>query len=207
MIVAILSFIIFAWFLTGYLGMSRNTRLGIVFAMFLSILLSLLVLAETNSFSIRMGGWAPWATISFLVGLVFLFQLFIKILKNKSKDHKSKDNEKNDEFSEHELERYSRHIILKEIGGLGQRRIKDSSVLILGVGGLGSPVIQYLAASGVGTIGIIDDDKVSLSNLQRQVIYPTEQLGEQKVFSAMEAIHKLNSNVMYGPIIGALMQK
>ena len=97
MIVAILSFIIFAWFLTGYLGMSRNTRLGIVFAMFLSILLSLLVLAETNSFSITMGGWAPWATISFLVGLVFLFQLFIKILKNKSKDHKSKDNEKNDD--------------------------------------------------------------------------------------------------------------
>ena len=85
MIVAILSFIIFAWFLTGYLGMSRNSRLGIVFAMFLSILLSLLVLAETNSFSIRMGGWAPWATISFLVGLVFLFQLFIKILKNKLK--------------------------------------------------------------------------------------------------------------------------
>ncbi len=158
MIVAILSFIIFAWFLTGYLGMSRNTRLGIVFAMFLSILLSLLVLAETNSFSIRMGGWAPWA-----------------------------------------LERYSRHIILKEIGGLGQRRIKDSSVLILGVGGLGSPVIQYLAASGVGTIGIIDDDKVSLSNLQRQVIYPTEQLGEQKVFSATEAIYKLNSNVNVRP--------
>jgi|TARA_Y100000287_G_scaffold5559_1_gene4519 molybdopterin/thiamine biosynthesis adenylyltransferase len=199
MIVAILSFIIFAWFLTGYLGMSRNSRLGIVFAMFLSILLSLLVLAETNSFSITMGGWAPWATISFLVGLVFLFQLFIKILKNKSKDHKSNDNEKNDEFSEHELERYSRHIILKEIGGLGQRRIKDSSVLILGVGGLGSPVIQYLAASGVGTIGIIDDDKVSLSNLQRQVIYPTEQLGEQKVFSATEAIYKLNSNVNVRP--------
>ena len=85
MIVAILSFITFAWFLTGYLGMSRNSRLGIVFAMFLSILLSLLVLAETNSFSIRMGGWAPWATISFLVGLVFLFQLFIKILKTNPK--------------------------------------------------------------------------------------------------------------------------
>ena len=183
MIVAVLSFITFAWFLTGYLGMSHNSRLSIVFVMFLSILLSLLSLAETNSFSVRMGGWAPWATISFLVGLVFLFQLFIKILKNKSKDHQSNDNEKNDEFSDHELERYSRHIILKEIGGLGQRRIKDSSVLILGVGGLGSPVIQYLAASGVGTIGIIDDDKVSLSNLQRQVIYiPRNNLENKKFF-------------------------
>ena len=86
-----------------------------------------------------------------------------------------------DEFSNHELERYSRHILLKELGGLGQRRIKDSSVLIIGAGGLGAPVIQYLAASGVGTIGIIDDDKVSLSNLQRQVIYPTKQVGEQNL--------------------------
>ena len=80
MIVAVLSFITFAWFLTGYLGMSHNSRLSIVFVMFLSILLSLLSLAETNSFSVRMGGWAPWATISFLVVLLFLFQLFIKIL-------------------------------------------------------------------------------------------------------------------------------
>ena len=81
-------------------------------------------------------------------GFGIFISTFYKNFKNKSKDHKSNDNEKNDEFSEHELERYSRHIILKEIGGLGQRRIKDSSVLILGVGGLGSPVIQYLAASG-----------------------------------------------------------
>ena len=80
---------------------------------------------------------------------IFNFKLFIKNFKKQNpKDRKSNDDEKNDEFSEHELERYSRHIILKEIGGLGQRRIKDSSVLILGVGGLGSPVIQYLAASG-----------------------------------------------------------
>ena len=88
---------------------------------------------------------------------------------------------------------------MKELGGLGQRRIKDSSVLIIGAGGLGAPVIQYLAASGVGTIGIIDHDKVSLSNLQRQVIYPTKQVGEQKVFSAADAIYKLNSNVNVRP--------
>ena len=72
-------------------------------------------------------------------------------------------------------------------------------VLIIGAGGLGAPVIQYLAASGVGTIGIIDHDKVSLSNLQRQVIYPTKQVGEQKVFSAVDAIYRLNSNVHVRP--------
>ena len=88
---------------------------------------------------------------------------------------------------------------MKELGGLGQRRIKDSSVLVIGAGGLGAPVIQYLAASGVGTIGIIDHDKVSLSNLQRQVIYPTKQVGEQKVFSAVDAIYRLNNNVNVRP--------
>ena len=110
----------------------------------------------------------------------FLFRLFINGLRNKSNGVYLSDVKEADEFSTQELERYSRHIILKELGGLGQRRIKDSSVLVIGAGGLGAPVIQYLAASGVGTIGIIDHDKVSLSNLQRQVIYSTKQVGEQR---------------------------
>jgi molybdopterin/thiamine biosynthesis adenylyltransferase len=146
-----------------------------------------------------MGGWAPWATISFIFGVVFLFRLFISALRNKSNEIYFADVQEADEFSNHELERYSRHIILRELGGLGQRRIKDSKVLIIGAGGLGAPIIQYLAASGVGTIGIIDHDKVSLSNLQRQVIYLTNQVGEQKVFSAADAIYKLNSNVNVRP--------
>ena len=146
-----------------------------------------------------MGGWAPWATISFIFCLIFFFRLFINGLRNKSNDQYLSDVKEADEFSTQELERYSRHIILKELGGLGQRRIKDSSVLVIGAGGLGAPVIQYLAASGVGTIGIIDHDKVSLSNLQRQVIYSTKQVGEQKVFSAADAIYKLNSNVNIRP--------
>ena len=146
-----------------------------------------------------MGGWAPWATISFIFGVTFLFRLFISALRNKSNKINFTDVQAADEFSNHELERYSRHILLKELGGLGQRRIKDSKVLIIGAGGLGAPIIQYLAASGVGTIGIIDHDKVSLSNLQRQVIYLTNQVGEQKVFSAVDAIYKLNSNVNVRP--------
>ena len=199
MIFAILSLLILAWFLAGYLGVSQNLRATYVGILLAGILGALVLIPETHSFSIRMGGWAPWATISFIFGVVFLFRLFISALRNKSNEIYFADVQEADEFSNHELERYSRHIILRELGGLGQRRIKDSKVLIIGAGGLGAPIIQYLAASGVGTIGIIDHDKVSLSNLQRQVIYLTNQVGEQKVFSAADAIYKLNSNVNVRP--------
>ena len=199
MILAVLSFLVLVWLIARHFGVSQNLRAVSVFIILIFILGTLFIIPETNSFSIVMGGWAPWATISFLFCITFLFRLFIDVLRNKSKDVYLSDVKEADEFSNHELERYSRHILLKELGGLGQRRIKDSSVLIIGAGGLGAPVIQYLAASGVGTIGIIDHDKVSLSNLQRQVIYPAKQVGEQKVFSAADAIYQLNSNVNVRP--------
>lgn len=94
-----------------------------------------------------------------------------------------------------ELERYARHIVMREIGGPGQQKLKQAKVLVVGAGGLGAPVLQYLAAAGIGTLGIVDDDAVSLSNLQRQVIHDTEQLGEPKVASAAQAIARLNPNV------------
>ena len=199
MILAFLSLLILAWFLAGYLGVSQNLRTIYIGILLAGILGALVSTPETHSFSTRMGGWAPWATISFIFGVAFLFRLFIRALRNKSNEIYFADVQEADEFSNYELERYSRHIILRELGGLGQRRIKDSKVLIIGAGGLGAPIIQYLAASGVGTIGIIDHDKVSLSNLQRQVIYLTNQVGEQKVFSAADAIYKLNSNVNVRP--------
>ena len=98
-----------------------------------------------------------------------------------------------------ELERYARHIVLREIGGPGQQKLKAARVLVIGAGGLGSPVLQYLAAAGVGTLGIVDHDTVSLSNLQRQVIHDTDQLGEPKVASAAEAIARLNPYVAVEP--------
>ena len=199
MILAVLSFLVLVWLIARHFGVSQNLRAVSVFIILIFILGTLFIIPETNSFSIVMGGWAPWATISFLFCITFLFRFFIDVLRNKSKHVYLSDVKEADEFSNHELERYSRHILLKELGGLGQRRIKDSSVLIVGAGGLGAPVIQYLAASGVGTIGIIDHDKVSLSNLQRQVIYPAKQVGEQKVFSAADAIYQLNSNVNVRP--------
>lgn len=98
-------------------------------------------------------------------------------------------------LSDSELERYARHIILPEIGGAGQQKLKRARVLVVGAGGLGSPLLQYLAAAGVGTLGIIDDDRVSLSNLQRQVIHSTGMVGSAKVESAAAAIREINPNV------------
>src|ERR671917_311794 len=94
-----------------------------------------------------------------------------------------------------EIDRYARHLVLRDIGGPGQIKLKEARVLVIGAGGLGAPLIQYLAAAGIGTIGIVDDDEVSLSNLQRQVIHATSDLGRKKVDSAADAIERLNPHV------------
>ncbi|MEI6208505.1 MAG: molybdopterin-synthase adenylyltransferase MoeB [Desulfuromonadales bacterium] len=98
-------------------------------------------------------------------------------------------------LTESQIERYSRHIILKEVGGKGQQKLLDGRVLIIGAGGLGAPVALYLAAAGVGTIGIADADDVDLSNLQRQVIHFTADIGKPKVESAREKIEAINPDV------------
>ena len=98
-------------------------------------------------------------------------------------------------FTEQQLERYARHIILPQVGGKGQRRLLDSRVFVVGAGGLGSPVIMYLAAAGVGTIEVADADRVSLSNLQRQVLHATDRIGQPKIESAREAVAALNPDV------------
>src|ERR671929_523750 len=94
-----------------------------------------------------------------------------------------------------EIERYARHLVLRDIGGPGQAKLKAARVLVIGAGGLGAPMLQYLAAAGIGTIGIVDDDTVSLSNLQRQVIHGTPDLGHPKVDSAAAVIERLNPHV------------
>lgn len=98
-------------------------------------------------------------------------------------------------LSDTELERYARHIVLPEIGGAGQQKLKKARVLVIGAGGLGAPVLSYLAAAGIGTLGVIDDDTVSLSNLQRQVIHDTGSVGMEKVESARASILRINPHV------------
>src|ERR1041384_4460665 len=98
-------------------------------------------------------------------------------------------------LSPEELERYARHIVLREVGGPGQAKLKNAQVLVVGAGGLGAPVLMYLAAAGVGTLGVIDDDVVSLSNLQRQIIHGTSDVAKLKVESAAGEIARLNPHV------------
>jgi len=95
-----------------------------------------------------------------------------------------------------EIARYKRHLVLKDVGGQGQQKLKAARVLIIGAGGLGSPVTLYLAAAGIGTLGIVDDDTVSLSNLQRQIIHETAQVGAPKVESARDMVGRINPHVM-----------
>ncbi|MFZ3034906.1 MAG: molybdopterin-synthase adenylyltransferase MoeB [Parvibaculum sp.] len=94
-----------------------------------------------------------------------------------------------------QLERYARHIVLKEIGGPGQKKLLKSRVLVIGAGGLGAPCLMYLAAAGVGTIGVIDADTVSLSNLQRQIVHDTDNVGMLKVESAARSLARINPDV------------
>ena len=99
------------------------------------------------------------------------------------------------DFSEEQIRRYARHILLPEVGGVGQARLLGARVLVIGAGGLGSPVILYLAAAGIGTIGVVDDDRVDLSNLQRQVLHATSRIGTAKVESARAAVTQVNPEV------------
>lgn len=98
-------------------------------------------------------------------------------------------------FSDDEIERYARHLVLREVGGPGQQKLKAARVLVIGAGGLGAPVLLYLAAAGVGTLGITDDDAVSLSNLQRQVVFDTDDLGAGKAATAARRLERINPHV------------
>lgn len=98
-------------------------------------------------------------------------------------------------LTDSQLERYARHIVLKEIGGAGQQKLATARVLVIGAGGLGSPCLMYLAAAGVGTLGVIDDDVVSLSNLQRQIVHDTESVGTPKTGSAQKTLGRINPDI------------
>jgi molybdopterin/thiamine biosynthesis adenylyltransferase len=99
------------------------------------------------------------------------------------------------DFSETQIQRYARHIVLREIGGVGQRRLLNARVLVIGAGGLGAPALMYLAAAGVGCLGVIDHDRVDLSNLQRQIIHDSTGIDRLKVDSAADALSALNSDI------------
>lgn len=132
-----------------------------------------------------------WVVASLVTAVGSGYALILKRLKTRVKKPELPEI-RTQAFQPAELERYARHILLREIGGPGQKAMKSAKVLVIGAGGLGSPALMYLAAAGVGVIGVVDDDVVDASNLQRQIIHTTEGVGTSKVLSAKAAMLALN---------------
>jgi molybdopterin/thiamine biosynthesis adenylyltransferase len=147
------------------------------------------------------GDQRAWLLLGMLAAITLVYRLFFKRFTGaKPSPGAGLDQPtRASAFGPAELDRYARHILLREIGGPGQRRLKDAKVLIVGAGGLGSPALLYLAASGVGTLGVIDDDEVESSNLQRQIVHADQRIGMPKVFSAQIAVQQLNPFVTLRP--------
>ncbi len=161
-------------------------------------LLAHLVLPEGHAIARALGGDARiWGAAGVVAVLALLYRHGLAMLRHRAKIAPQQAD--STALSDAELERYARHIVLREVGGMGQRRLKEAKVLVVGAGGLGSPALLYLAAAGVGTIGVIDDDTVSVSNLQRQVIHSDARIGQPKVFSAEASMKALNPHVAVRP--------
>ena len=158
--------------------------------------------AETEpSIAASASGWLLAAFVAATVAIyVFALRRLKRIARQKGEESEtsktdSKGTDTDSRLSDDELERYARHIVLREVGGTGQKRLKSSKLLVIGAGGLGSPLIQYLTAAGVGTIEIVDFDSVSLSNLQRQVLYTDEDIGAPKAERAAIRARLINPHL------------
>ncbi len=183
--------------LLGHLmGASRGAQIGLLVVLFAAVGLIQVVFPVGHGMRVATGGslqgWGVFALVALLAGV---YGLGLKWLKARAiKSALGGETAQVGAFSERELERYARHIVLREIGGSGQQRLKAARVLVVGAGGLGSPALLYLAAAGVGHIGVVDDDEVSLSNLQRQVLHAEDRIGMAKVFSAQMGLAAINPN-------------
>jgi len=143
---------------------------------------------------------ALWLILGGFAGVVWIYRLVLTRLRSRAQVEEALiEVAPSGLFSDTELNRYARHIVLREIGGAGQKALRDARVLVVGAGGLGAPALQYLAAAGVGTIGVIDDDAVENANLQRQVIHTDARIGTPKVFSAQAAMEAQNPFVTVRP--------
>jgi len=180
-----------------FLGFPVRMRTGLTVILFAALLLAHGLLPADHPLPRAIGGsFAGWATLAGALVLVAAYVRALAWLKARAPEPVAPPT---GPFSETELDRYARHIVLREIGGPGQKALKNARVLVVGAGGLGSPALLYLAAAGVGTIGVIDDDTVSNSNLQRQVIHTDADIGTPKVFSARDAMLALNPHIQVRP--------
>lgn len=177
---------------------ARWNMMGLLYVMVLAVQVALpighpvrMATGESPAFWLILGGFA-----ALVLGYRYVLQ---GLRRRASQQENSVLPAKTGSFSDTELNRYARHIVLREVGGTGQKALKDARVLVVGAGGLGSPVLQYLAAAGVGTIGVIDDDVVENTNLQRQIIHTDARITTPKVFSAQAAMQAQNPFVNVRP--------
>ncbi len=136
---------------------------------------------------------------AFLIGLIIALAVYLRFLSATRLKPTPPEQPKDTTLSEAELDRYARHIVLREIGGGGQMRLRKARVLVIGAGGLSAPILSYLTGAGVGLIGIIDDDVVEVSNLQRQVLFDETHLNKHKVFADQMRLNLLNTYVIIAP--------
>jgi molybdopterin/thiamine biosynthesis adenylyltransferase len=187
------------WGIGMLMGAPIRVRMVMLAALWAAVVLLHLVLPDGAALRQATGGQAaPWVIFGGLAGMVLLYREGLKWLRGRARQDEPAPAPQGT-FSQVELNRYARHIVLREVGGKGQKRLKNAKVLVIGAGGLGSPVLLYLAAAGVGTIGVTDDDEVDNSNLQRQVIHPDAAIGMPKVFSAQRAMEAQNPYVQVRP--------
>lgn len=190
------------WGLGVAFKVSRSKRWVLIGMTYGVVLLAHLVLPQDAPIRLATGGSVrPWLILAGVAAVVVAYRAVLGQLRAKaqSKVAQMSENTPKPTFTNVELDRYARHIMLREIGGAGQKKLKHARVLVIGAGGLGSPVLLYLAAAGVGTIGVVDDDVVDNSNLQRQVIHRDADIGMPKVFSAQAAMQAQNPNIEVRP--------
>ena len=188
------------WGLGNIFGTPHRSR-WIMLGVLLAVVIALhLILSTGHPVRLALGETAaPWAFLVGIAAIVFGYRWMLGRLRTKVEVAQVDTHVDAPLFSDTELNRYARHIVMREVGGQGQKVLKEAKVLVVGAGGLGSPVLQYLAASGVGTIGVIDDDVVDNANLQRQVIHRDADIGLAKVFSAQVAMMAQNPYVTVRP--------
>lgn len=177
-------------------------RLYMLGLLYVGVLMVHVMLPEGHALREATGGSAAgWLILGGIGALALGYALILRRLKARAMTKEEGEAPKVDpaKFRDGELERYARHIVLRELGGPGQKRLKEARVLVVGAGGLGSPALLYLAAAGVGVIGVIDDDEVDSGNLQRQVIHTDARIGMPKVFSAQAAMAALNPFIEVRP--------
>ena len=189
------------WGIGWMMGAPKSQRGIMVGVLLAGVVLVQLVLPDGHPLREATGS-SPglWLLLAGFVAIGVGYGQIIRVLRQRAEQAQTPETAASPgSFSETELNRYARHIVLRELGGAGQKRLKSSRVLVIGAGGLGAPVLQYLAAAGVGTIGVIDDDVVDNANLQRQVIHRDTDIGMPKVFSAEAAMKAQNPYVIVHP--------